>query len=173
MRLRNKLSTAQKLILYNSFLISQFGYCPLIWMHHGKNSNTMINKLHERALRAVYNDFTSDFDNLLKRGNHIRIHHRNLGSLIVKVYKCLHGESPNLLHGIFIANERIYNLRINNVLVLPKCSKQTSLHSFRYRGSAAWNSLPDSIKDSTTSSILKSRLKDLIVKCSCKLCIVP
>ena len=43
-------------ILTKSFVESQFGYCPLIWMFHNRTLNNKINKLHERALRLVYND---------------------------------------------------------------------------------------------------------------------
>ncbi len=172
MRLRNILSVDQKLILFNSFLVSQFGYCPLIWMHHGKHTNRVLNSIHKRALRSVYNDFTSNFDELLAKGNHCRIHDLNLKRLIVKVYKCIHGESPNILSDIFVTRPSNFNLRINNVLVLPKCSTQTSLHSFEYRGSSVWNLLPDEYKDSKTSSLLKSCLDGYIIKCSCKLCTV-
>ena len=93
MRLRNKLSIYQKLIHYNSFLI--FGFYPLISMHK-------INSINKSALQVVNNDFTSNFDECLAKGNHCRIHERNLKSLIIQVYKCLHGESPNLLNNIFI-----------------------------------------------------------------------
>ena len=44
---------------------SQFGYCPLVWMFHSRTLNNRINKIHERALRMVYNDNISTFDELL------------------------------------------------------------------------------------------------------------
>ena len=116
----------------------------------------MESTIHKRALRAVYNDFTSNFEELLAKGNQCRIHQRNLKSMMVKVYKCLHGELPNLLNDIFFVQENKYNLRISNLLALPKCRTQTALHSFKYQGSSVWNSLPDVLKDSETSSILKN-----------------
>ena len=42
-----------------SFVTSQFSYCPLIWMFHGRRLNNKINSIHERALRITYQDSTS------------------------------------------------------------------------------------------------------------------
>ena len=40
--------------LMNAFEMSQFNYCPLIWMFHNRALNNSIDKIHERALRLVY-----------------------------------------------------------------------------------------------------------------------
>ena len=40
--------------LMKAFAISQFNYCPLIWMFHSRALSNKINKIHERALRLVY-----------------------------------------------------------------------------------------------------------------------
>ena len=52
-------------ILFKAFIESQFKYCPLVWMFHGRQINDKINKLHERALTIVYNDTVTSFENLL------------------------------------------------------------------------------------------------------------
>ena len=43
-------------ILFKAFIESQFKYCPLVWMFHGRQINDKINKLYEKAVRIVYND---------------------------------------------------------------------------------------------------------------------
>ena len=35
---------------------SQFGYCPLIWMFHGKKVNAKLSPLQEKILRIVNDD---------------------------------------------------------------------------------------------------------------------
>ena len=40
-------------IIMKSFVTSQFGYCPLIWMFHSRRLNSKINFIHERALRIT------------------------------------------------------------------------------------------------------------------------
>ena len=64
--------------LMKSFITSQFGYCPLIWMFHSRGLNNKINSIHERALRITYGDKTSTFQQLLEKDNSVSIHHRNL-----------------------------------------------------------------------------------------------
>ena len=51
-------------ILFKAFIESRFKYCPLAGIFHGRQINDKINKLHERALRMVYND-TMLFEKLL------------------------------------------------------------------------------------------------------------
>ena len=46
----------KKRILTNSFLSSQFSYCPSVWMFHSRTTDNKINRLHERCLRVIYND---------------------------------------------------------------------------------------------------------------------
>ena len=51
----------QRRTLMKAYFMSQLGYCPLVWMNHSMSLNNRITTLHERALRLVYNDFTSSF----------------------------------------------------------------------------------------------------------------
>ena len=48
-------------ILFKAFIESQFKYCPLEWMFHGRKINDKINKVHERARRIIYNDTVTSF----------------------------------------------------------------------------------------------------------------
>ena len=62
----------------NAFFISQFNYCPVIWMCHSRPLNNKINRLHERCLRIIYNDKTSTFKEFLEKDNFVSIHYRNI-----------------------------------------------------------------------------------------------
>ena len=64
-RVANFLPFKKRRILFKAFIESQFKYCPLVWMFHGKQINNKINKLHEGALRIVYNDTITSFQELL------------------------------------------------------------------------------------------------------------
>jgi len=52
--------------LCNAYILSIFNYCPLIWMYGCKSNNTLVNKVHKRALSAVYHMFDLTLDELLK-----------------------------------------------------------------------------------------------------------
>ena len=70
-------------IFMESFIISQFNYCPLIWMIHSRGLNNKINRIHERALRIVYDDNRSSFEDLLNKDKSVTIHQRNLQQLAI------------------------------------------------------------------------------------------
>ena len=53
-------------IIYNSFVASNFNYCPLVWHFCGQVNNNKIEKLQERSLRIIHNDYESSFETLLK-----------------------------------------------------------------------------------------------------------
>ena len=55
-RIAKFLDGSKRKLLMNSFVLSQFNYCPIIWMYCQRRSNNLINKIHERALRIAYND---------------------------------------------------------------------------------------------------------------------
>ena len=63
-----------------TFAESQFGYCPLIWMFHNRKVNSKINHLQERSLRIVCNDYITSFEDLLKKDNSFKTHHKNIQS---------------------------------------------------------------------------------------------
>ena len=58
-RMATYLSFEKKRRLLKTFFESQFKYCPLVWMFHSRELNNKINRLQERALRLIYNDYTS------------------------------------------------------------------------------------------------------------------
>ena len=59
--------------------------------------NNKINSIHERALRLVYSDHVSSFDELLKKDRSFSIHHRNIQSVATELYKLFHGLSPSIM----------------------------------------------------------------------------
>ena len=73
--------------LMKAFAISQFNYCPLIWMFHNRALNNRINKIHERALRLVYQNKNLSFSELLELDNAATIHQRNLQAFVTEIVK--------------------------------------------------------------------------------------
>ena len=73
-RLTKLVPFEKKRMLMNSFVESQFSYCPLIWMFCSRDLNKKINHIHERALRMVYLDYSSTFADLLKRDGSVTTH---------------------------------------------------------------------------------------------------
>ena len=103
-RVSNYMTLKQRKTIYKSFILSQFGYCPLVWMFHSRKLNGRINRLHERALRIVYNDDKSTFNELLIKDESYTVHERNIQTLAIELYKVAYGLSPKIMNLIFPLN---------------------------------------------------------------------
>ena len=44
-------------LLMDSFFISQFNYCPLVWICHSRLMNNKVNQVHERCLRIPLKNY--------------------------------------------------------------------------------------------------------------------
>ena len=106
----------QRRDIMKTFVESQFGCCPLIWIFHSRGRNNKINCIHERALRITYKDKSSTSQELLEKDNSVSIHHRNIQKLAIEIYKLLYGLSPPILNDTFVPVSRPYNLRRNDTL---------------------------------------------------------
>ena len=84
-RIAKLLSFNKRRTLLKAFVESQFKYCPIAWMFHSRHTNNKINSLHERALRIVYDDDVSTFDQLLAMDKSFCIHHRNIQRLLIEI----------------------------------------------------------------------------------------
>ena len=91
--------------IMKAFIIAQFGYCPLVWMFHSRTLNNHINKIHERALRIVYNDEQSSFNGLLIKDG--AIHQRNIQALAIEMFKVINGMSPEIMNKVFPLKEAL------------------------------------------------------------------
>ena len=80
-----------------AFIKSQFGYCPLISMFCGRQTNARINHVHERALRAVYNDEIIPFKELLGRDKSEIVHRGNTKILAAELLEIKNDLSNDIM----------------------------------------------------------------------------
>ena len=159
-------------ILTKAFVESQFGYCPLIWMFHNRTLNNKINKLHERALRLVYNDQKSTFKDLLNMDQSFTIHERNLQKLAIEMYKVKNNLSPSFMKTIFPLSNNPYHLRNRQIYETENIRTVSyGIETISYRGPKTWALVPDKIKNSTNLLEFKTKIKQWKPQgCSCRLC---
>ena len=87
--------------LIKAFVISQFDCCPLIRMFHNRALNNRINKIHEQALRLVYQNKNLSASELLELGDAVTIYQRNLQVLVTEIFKVKNNLSPELMKQVF------------------------------------------------------------------------
>ena len=80
------------------FILSQFSYCPLIWMFCDRQMNNRINRIHEKSLRLAYDDYESSFQTFLEKDNSRSMHDKNLQLPLTEIYKTLHNLNPRNLY---------------------------------------------------------------------------
>ena len=170
-RISHYLDEQKRKMLMKSFVISQFNYCPIIWMYCQRKSNNLINRIHERALRIAYNDYVSNFNQLLENDDSVTIHHRNIQALATEIYKTLNNLNPVFMKEVFSLKTHSYPLRTQNLIYPNPRTVSYGLESLGYKGSQIWKNIPKKIQESKDLSVFKTyisnKCKDL---CKCNLC---
>ena len=116
-------------------------------MFCSRTSNNMINKLHERSLRIVLNDYSSNFNILLINNNDIS------KALLIEVFKMKNELAPPIMESILNKRFNTYNLR--NFQEFATERKRTvwyGLETFSYRYPQLWSLLPESLKEMNSLS---------------------
>ena len=134
-RIAHYIDEQKRKILMKSFIISQFNYCPIVWMYCQRKSNSLINRIHERALRITYNDYVSNFDFLLEKDHTFTIHHRNIQSLTLEIYKSLNNLNPDFMKEVFSLKQSNYPLRNQGMAYPNPRTVSYGLETFGYKGS--------------------------------------
>ena len=94
-RCKSYLSIQAKKVLTESFVYSNFDYCPLVWHFCQAKSLQKINKnIKKRALHYLYDDFESSYSELLQRSNKTTMTTQRLRSLCTEIYKTLNQLNP-------------------------------------------------------------------------------
>ena len=167
------MSTEKRRTLFKSFVVSEFSYCPLVWMFHTKELNNRKDSLHEKSLRLTYHNGNSSFDELLKLDKSVSIHYGNLQYLLTEIYKVKIGLSSPIMNDILTLDENTsYNLRSGVTIT----SRNIRTNKFGFEtistiGVVLWRNLPNDIKNSDSLNIFKHRIKQWTPdNCPCKIC---
>ena len=83
----------EKRVLINSYFISNFNYCPLVWMFSNATSLKKIENLRKRALRFLYNDYQLSDEELLDKANSSIMNVNRLRFLCLKIYNTINKQN--------------------------------------------------------------------------------
>ena len=131
-----------------------------------------LTKKQERALRIVLNDNISDFETMLRNMNDITIHHRNIQTLMIELFKIKYNLAPPIMDSMSNRRTICYNFR--NLQVFQSERKRTvfyGLETICYRAPQLWTILLEEFKQWNTISLFKSDVRQWICnECPCRLC---
>ena len=88
-RIAKHLDVGSRRTIYNRFVMSNFNHCPLVWHFCGKTNNQKLEKIQERALRILYDDYISTYDTLLEKAGTNTLLINRLRLMALTVFKSL------------------------------------------------------------------------------------
>ena len=171
-RIGKDLSKQGKVLIFKSFILSNFNYCPLAWHFCSLRSTRKMEKIQERAIRFIENDFTSPLADLLKINKLSFLHISRIRNMACEVVKILNKIAPEYINNLIHVKKSVYNFRRGSQLEVPRVNTtRYGLKSFRYEAARIWNILPEYIKKCETFSEFRGLLHvwDGPV-CTCSIC---
>ena len=151
-RLQKYMKKSEKGAIINSFILSNFNYCPLVWYFSSCESTRKIKNIQKRCLRIILNAYESDYETLLCNSNNPTMELNRLRTLVVEIFKTLNEINPPYMKDIFTFKENA-KVRQNDNIVKRLTTSRFGTQSLRSLGPKIWNNLPSNIKSET--SILK------------------
>ena len=170
-RLNHFIGFNERKILVQSFVYSNFDYCPLVWYFSSAKALQNIEKIQERALRFLYNDHHSSYGDLLLKSERCTMHASRMRVLCIEVFKTLKNINPSFMHEIFKLNLP-YSSRNPNGLQHYRPNQVTfGSNSLRSLGPQIWNGLPNEIKSTENLNSFKHMIKKWDgPNCKCNAC---
>ena len=156
-RIGRHLCKLGKLNIYYSFILSNFNYCPLTWHFCGEINTKKIEKIQERALRFIYNDYVSNYTQLLNKSKLPSLKIRRLKTIALETFKIVNKQCPQYLHDLVKIKQQSYSFRYTNTASLPRVrTTGYGLNSFRFTAARLWNSLPQHFREETNFNRFRS-----------------
>ena len=143
---------------------------PLRSTQCGQRNLKKLEKINERGLRYVFNDYDSNYMQLLNCMGQPSLFNGRIHHILTLVYKSLNGLAPEYITNMFNHKTHNINLRTSGTssLVIPHVNTtRYGLHSLSYYGSKLWNSLPNTTRSLPTVKAFKSSVRNLDFDTDC------
>ena len=129
-------------------------------------------KVQKRALKIVYSDYDSSYNDLRVKSKRPLMYTQRLRSILSEMHKIYHGFSPEYMKDFVKKSDCIYITRNTKRVELPVCrTVRYGYNSFKYNGASLWNGLSYTIKQESDLCTFRKLLSEWNgLKCSCSAC---
>uniref|UniRef100_A0AAR2K8P7 Reverse transcriptase domain-containing protein n=1 Tax=Pygocentrus nattereri TaxID=42514 RepID=A0AAR2K8P7_PYGNA len=162
-KIRNALSLRDAETLVHAFITSRLDYCNALLSGCTSRNLNKLQLVQNAAARVLTK--TRKFEHIspvLSSLHWLPIKFRIDYKILLLTYKALHGLAPEYLQDLISHYEPSRPLRSQSagLLIVPKIQKVSAGgRAFSYKAPKLWNDLPETVRDSDTVSIFKTRLK--------------
>ena len=168
-RISKFLSEEIRLLVFKSFIRSNFNYCHIILHFCSKVNTEKLEKLQYRGLKIVYNCYESSYEELLTRANLPTLHLGRLRTTALETYKCINNSAPKYIRDLVNIKQSSYSFRYENTLQIPTVRAVAyGQKSLKLPGCGTASRTNEKFQLSRTSRGLSAL--GLVQKCSCAVC---
>ena len=130
-------------------------------------------KLHERCIRFIYNEYDKEYFNILVEKKLNTLYGERMQIMCCETYKTRNGLNAAYMKDIFEERPSKYPSRNENNLYIPKANQMTyGYKSYRVQGPKTWNYLPNEVKAANSYDTFLKCIRNLEMPfCSCKKCL--
>ena len=151
--------------VYNSLVQPHFDYCSVVWGNCSKNLSSKLQKLQNRAARVLtFSNYDCSTSELFQNLKWSKLVHQRAVSKAIMMHSIVNNTAPEYLTSRFVRRCDLtsYNLRENEYkLAVPQPRTEFYKRSLSYSGSVLWNGLPLEVRQLTSPSIFKGKLRDI------------
>ena len=161
MRLRNLIPVADKLMIYKTSILPHLTYCQLVWHFCKSSDSRKVERVQERALRAVYRNRIDSYENLLERAQLPTLLNRCLQDIAMLMYRVKNDLLPSSVTDIFSIKDSNYSLRNSDFSIPRVNTEKYGKHSLHYFGPFLWSKLPADLRTAPSLSSFKNRIRTM------------
>ena len=135
--------------MINSFVYSNFNYCPLVWHFCTCESSQKMEKIKKCCLRLVLYDSKSDYGHLIQKNGTTTMEIKKLRTSVTELFKTISNINPSYMKNMFTlkTNAKIWP---HDIIVRYNTATYGN-KSLTALGPKTWNKLPTFFLKSLTS----------------------
>ena len=131
MRMKKLLPERAKLVFYRSSILQHLTYCQKIWHFARASDKRKLERMQEKALRTVFLNKTSTYEQLLVKANLPFLDNRRPQYILTLMYKVKDSMATSFLCDLLSLSNKKYNLR-NSDFDLPSFKTVRFKKTFDY-----------------------------------------
>lgn len=160
-KMKNKLTTKTKLLLYNALVQSHLNYMVIIYGYKCTNVLKPLQSMQNKALKVIHSlpatySTHSLYNDVCKPIMPIHVLYKY--QVLLYIFKSLNNIGYHTIN--FLQNQSAFNTRNQQNLRVPRCRLETTKQRIEYKGIIEYNQLPATLKNHSRISLYKKYLKE-------------